>query len=271
MKYAIHITDMTAGELATVAAFLESIGASPATANGPKGRQTIAELAAATGATPAQPTSPTPPAAADPFAAPAATPAPPPGIPASRDPGTPQVTAAGEIDSKGFPHNPEFHADSKRKNADGSWAKRKGVNKDACAAWEASFTAGQSPAPAPTAAPASVVPTAEQINAMHGVTTPPNGHTVVTAPPASTVPAADPFAAPSAPPAPPAPVAEKKRVTYAEWYGLYSNLLSAGKISPEKYSEIAARYGALDNAMVFMQNDDARANCYAEFEALAAA
>lgn len=274
MKYAITISDMTAADLAAVTAFLNSKGAENATLTNGKGRQAVAELAAAAGATPSTPPAqqqPAPPVVTgDPFAAPPANiPAP----PASNDPGTPQVTpAAGEIDSKGIPYNPEFHAESRRKNNDGSWAKRKGVDKAGVAAYEARF-AGRAPS------------STEQINAAFGVTTPPNGHTVVTAPPASTVaapPAADPFAAPAAqpavpapapqtPPAPPAAAAAPREVTYNEWFTMYNNLLTAGKMTPQQYSEIATRYGALDNSMVFMNDNSARARSFAEFEALAAA
>jgi hypothetical protein len=282
MEFAITITKMTAAQMATVSAYLESLGAQPATPTNGKGRQAVAELAAAVGATPAphQPTAPAqqtppPPPVADPFAAQNPPPPPPPGAPVAGPTG-PIGTAApttGEIDSKGIPHNPEFHAETKRKNNDGSWAKRKGVNKDACAAWEASLTSRPPVAPPAQHQPAATVaPTAEQINAMHGAPAQPNGHTV---PSTSTVPVADPFAAapqtppPPAPPAPPAPA--PVAVSYGQWFTMYQNLMTAGKLSPETYTEIAGRYGAIEDLMKFQKDDDARAKSYAEFEALAAA
>lgn len=279
MKYAITISDLTDDERRKISAFLDSMGAQSATPANGKGRQAVAELAAATGATIAQ-QQPAAPPVADPFAG--QTPPPPPPPPAAPAqpqapamPGVPMQSppaAGAEIDSKGIPHNPEFHAETKRKNNDGSWAKRKGVNKEACAAWEASL-AGRTPT-APT------TPTTDQINAMHGAPGQPNGHTVVTDPFAGqtviSAPPSDPFAAPAptapvAPPAPPAPAPAAEPVSYGQWYTLYSNLLAAGKMTPETYTEIAGRYGAVEDVMKFQRDDAARANCFAEFQALAAA
>jgi hypothetical protein len=254
LKFAIHIDDMTASELAAVTAFITSIGASPVA-------RTVTELAAATTQ---QPSPPPPPA---------------PNMPAPPALGAPLAPVGGipQYDSRGLPHNPAFYADSKRQNADGSWAKRKGVDKAACDAWEASVPRGtpatpqQPPAPpvgnvplpaasvSPANAPSSVSPTAAEINAKFAPGLPPQGAN------------GDPFAAPAQPAAPPAPPAPPVEVTYAAWHQMYMNLMTAGKITPEKYAEIAGRYNAVEDPMTFMNNAASRAACYREFEALAAA
>jgi hypothetical protein len=51
---------------------------------------------------------------------------------------------------------------------------------------------------------------------------------------------------------------------------MYQSLLVAGKMSPEKYAEIAGRYGALEDVMMFMNNPAARAASYQEFQTIAA-
>jgi hypothetical protein len=290
MKFAIQITDIDSPEqLAAVTAALVSIGVKPATLTGPKGQRAVAELAAATGAT--MQTPPPPPTAApyvppvpmspapDPFATPAAPAMPQPPAPVPH-PGATAPTAAPELDSRGVPHNPEFHADSKRKVGNDVWAKRKGVYQDACAAWEAQFTGRTQQPAAPAPAPTAAAPTAAELNAKFAPGLPPQG---------ATVPSADPFATPAIapeippapmvtaqpaapqPPAPPAPVAEVRKVSYEQWHSLYSNLLVGGKLSPEKYAEIASRHGAVEDPMKFFENEDARAASYAEFEKLAAA
>jgi hypothetical protein len=269
MKYAIEIQDMTAAELAAVTAFLTSLGASPVT----KTSKVVAELAAATGVTgggAADATAPTitpPPAMIPPPA-----PAPAPQVvtdPFSAPP--PTAGAGGELDARGVPHNPTFHAETKRKNGDGSWAKRKGVDKDGCARYEAQYiTAGPNQAPTPPAGiPAPVMTTTPAPSAAE-TTAKFAPHLVQ--PPVVTPPAGDPFAAPAptpaapAAPTPPAPALEE--VTYNQWYELYMNLLTAGKISPEQYTAIAERYGAIENTMKFMDDADARARSYADMMAL---
>jgi len=247
---------MTANELAAVTAFITSIGATPVS-------RTVAELAATTTQ---QPPAPPPPA---------------PNMPAPPALGAPLAPVGGipHYDSRGLPHNPAFYADSKRQNADGSWAKRKGVDKAACDAWEASVPRGtpaapqQPPAPAAPAQPdragqpgPAPAPTAAEINAKFAPGLPPQGGA-----------GGDPFAAPApnaqpaAPVAPPAPPAPPVEVTYAAWHQMYMNLMTAGKITPEKYAEIAGRYNAVEDPMTFMNNAVSRAACYREFETLAAA
>lgn len=274
MRYAIHIEDMTADELTAVTNFIQSMGAAPAARDKHKVSQTVAELAAATGAAPSSPppappvnypgTIPGAPVGADPFAAPAAPPAAP----------------AGDVDSRGIPHNPQFHADSRRQNKDGSWARRKGVNKEACDAWEASAT--RTPAAPPAGIPAPLAPptTAPVAHPNPAEVTAKFAPHLAGQPNGATVPApagTDPFAAPAAPPAPPAPpapaapvVEDLPEVSYAEWHQLYSNLIAGGKMTAEKYTEIAERYGAVENPMVFNDQPDARNRSYRDMMALAA-
>lgn len=261
MKYQISITDMTREELFAVSNMLASMGATPVSTDpttADRLNRVVGEIAARSGATPSTPTPPpsAPPLApvADPFTAPAAPIQPP-----------APVGEAPAFDSRGYPHNPQFHAESKRQNKDGSWALRKGVDKDGLTKWETTI-ATQPPAPTvPTPPPASApAPTAAQLNAQFAPHLAPVADPF-TAPPA---PVAAPLA-PPAPPAPPAPVTVKS-VTYAQWHSMYMNLVTAGKMTPEKYSDIATRYGADENPMKFSDDDTARALCYAEFEALAA-
>lgn len=264
MRFSISIQDMTSEELAAVSGFITSMGGKPTTLSSPKTRQTVAELAAATGAQ-----APT----ADPFAAPA------PQAPAAQTPPPPPPGAGVEVDSRGIPHNPEFHADSKRKNNDGSWAKRKGVDKGACEAWEGSFAgnapqtpppppppvqAAQTPPPPPP--PPGAAPTAAETTAKFAphLAGTPNGAA-----------SPDPFAAvtpPPPPPPPPAPVEEEiPTVDYATWHQLYMSLYTTGKLTPEKYTEIADPLGGIEDQMKFFNDEVARGKCYAEFQKLAAA
>lgn len=256
MRFAISITDMTAAELVAVSSFVASMDGTPV-------ERTVAELATMTPPrAPApmmgipQPGAPTP--VHDPFAAPQM---PQPGSGAPTPPPAPAPIPTHDV--RGVPHNPEFHAESKRQTKEGRWARRKGVDGDACDRWEASVSRGAPSVPqTPPPAPAAPAPTAAEINAQFAPGLPPQGAT-----------APDPFAAPAAPQAPtpppaPAPLAD---VTYATWHGMYMSLLTAGKMTPEKYTEIATRYGAVEDVMKFMNDADARARSYRDFEALAAA
>jgi hypothetical protein len=270
MKFAIEIQDMSQAELAAVTAFLTGMGAKPTGMS-----KTIAELAAATGAapaeTPAPMVAPTPgPAFNAPVGIPAPAPAPAPQVVTDPFSAPPPAGANGELDVRGVPHNPTFHAETKRKNGDGSWAKRKGVDKDGCARYEAQFI-GARPTimTPPTAAPTTPAPSAAETTAKFAP------H-LVTPPAAAPSPTGDPFAAPAAapsvppvtntPPAPPTPALEE--VTYNQWYELYMNLLTAGKITPEQYTTIAERYGAIENTMKFMDDAQARAASYADMMVL---
>lgn len=262
MRFSIYIEDMTSDELATVSNFVTSMGGKQ---TNPKTRQTVAELAAATGAG-GVPQAP----AGDPFAAPA------PQVPVTTQtpppPPPPPPGAGVEVDSRGIPHNPQFHADSKRKNNDGSWAKRKGVDKDACEAWEGSFAGNAPQTPPPPPPPPGTTLTAAETTAKFAphLAGMPNGAA-----------SPDPFAAPNPepaavtpppPPPPPAPVEQEiPSVDYAEWHRMYMSLYTTGRLTPEKYTEIADPLGGIEDQMKFFNDEVARGKCYAEFLKLTSA
>lgn len=64
----------------------------------------------------------------------------------------PVATASADVDSRGVPYHPDFHAartsDTGGKNPDGSWKKRRGHDKVALATYEAPYL-GQTVAPMP--------------------------------------------------------------------------------------------------------------------------
>lgn len=295
MKFAISIEDMTADEMATVSTFLTSMGAKPVITANPKTKQTVAELAALTGAGQTPPPPPPAPGTADPFAiagnvqhqnASPVTQTPPP---------PPPPPLGGELDSRGLPHNPQFYADSKRTNKDGSWAKRKGVDAAACEAWERVTLAGKagagqtpppppppvthppvpaSPTPPPPPALPADHPSAAEVTAKFAphLAGQPNGAAVAP----STAPAgisSDPFASvPPAPPLPPplgAPEEEIPNVTYPEWHQLYMSLMTTGKLTAAIYTEIADPLGGIEDQMKFYNDAEARGKCYARFMTLA--
>lgn len=235
MKFAITITDMDASDLAAVTQFLAARGAHPVEeSHTAVPSRTVAELAAATGAT---------------LNTPKAAPAP---------QSAPDMSA---LDSRGIPYNPAFHAPSGRRNADGSWAAKKGYDKAAYQAWIDSLPAVQQ-APAP----ARAEPVTQQAPAPVQAPVP--------AQPVEQPPAAAPIVDPTMtfPAAPPAPVVAEPApdVDYQTWYAKYQELISSGKLSPEAYMDIANRYGATENPLTFFQNDRARAESYREMIALAA-
>ena len=83
--------------------------------------------------------------------------------------GAPAVAAgllaeqAEETDSTGAEWNPELHASTKSKNADGTWKKRRGAAQvaEATAAWDAGLAQAAATPPVPPVPPAA--PTAEPI------------------------------------------------------------------------------------------------------------
>lgn len=282
MRFSIYIEDMTSDELATVSNFVTSMGGKQ---TNPKTRQTVAELAAATGAG-GVPQAP----AGDPFAAAAnvqhqnAAPA----TPQTQTPPPPPPPPPGagvEVDSRGIPHNPQFHADSKRKNNDGSWAKRKGVDKDACEAWEGSFAGNAPQTPPPPPPPVQAAQAPQTPPPPPGTTLTAAETTAKFAPHLAGMPngaaSPDPFAAPNPepaavtpppPPPPPAPVEQEiPSVDYAEWHRMYMSLYTTGRLTPEKYTEIADPLGGIEDQMKFFNDEVARGKCYAEFLKLTSA
>jgi hypothetical protein len=48
-----------------------------------------------------------------------------------------------ELDTRGVPYHPQFHAETRKRNADGSWARRRNHDRAAADAYEAPFLATQ--------------------------------------------------------------------------------------------------------------------------------
>ena len=195
-----------------------------------------------------------------------------PGIPASNDPGTPPLLPAGEDkrepapkgathDIRGVPYNGDFH--SPRFNSDGSWAKRRGHDKDAAAAFEAPYLAPKSAAPqaAPstgatmgniatgTASPAANAPTA-------GIGQPGNVST------ASAYPSAP--AAMTAPAAAPAPQAFQVP-TVDTYRDLWVGLCRDQKVTGAHEDYIRRTYGGHPCAEEVMGDEAKRAAIFALF------
>lgn len=61
--------------------------------------------------------------------------------PATASPSVSSTPAAPDLDARGVPHHPEFHAPGKGKTKAGNWARKKGVDQDACDAYEKQFAA----------------------------------------------------------------------------------------------------------------------------------
>ncbi len=147
---------------------------------------------------------------------PTLTPAPPPVVtPASPAPAIP-VTNTLELDKDGLPWDERIHSSSKKKKNDGTWVRRKGVDKDSIPAIEAELKASVA-GTLPTTPEAVVIPetpfpipngpTTNEPTPMPELAAP----TLTPAPAAPPVPptpepvAAPPAAAPAAPPVPPTP------------------------------------------------------------------
>lgn len=127
------------------------------------------------------------------------------------EPVVPNETGA-EIDSAGVPWNADFHATTKGTNNDGTWKKKRGVDKAAAATYEAQFSA-----PTPVATPEPEVPTAQIPQVTPTVETP-----VAPAPAMPTIPM------PGLPTAPAAPV----EMTDVPWEQVV-----------QKFQEVVAQFG----------------------------
>lgn len=153
--------------------------------------QPVVDDAAAAFGVPAAPL-----ALSTPAIAAASTVAPPPPAntaPITTTPGVASSVAGVDLDAKGFPWDNRIHAGTKRKNADGSWTAKRGVDPALVATVEAELRqvmgaapaaplAPAVPAPPPTAPIAPVVVSAPQVTA-------PPAPAVVPAAPAGEVPA----------------------------------------------------------------------------------
>lgn len=154
------------------------------------GQPVVDEAAAAFGVPPAPLAVSTPAIAAGSIVAP-----PPPAntAPITTTPGVASSAAGVDLDAKGFPWDNRIHAGTKRKNADGSWTAKRGVDPTLVATVEAELRqvmgaapaaplAPAVPAPPPTAPIAPVAVSAPQVTA-------PPAPAVVPAAPAGEVPA----------------------------------------------------------------------------------
>lgn len=65
-----------------------------------------------------------------------------------------------ELDSEGFPWSHEIHAESRSKNQDGSWRKKRGVKDEVYEGTKQQMRAMMGGVPAPTASPSTPAPTA---------------------------------------------------------------------------------------------------------------
>lgn len=139
------------------------------------------------------------------------------------------VTTAVELDKNGIPWDERIHAGTKRKNADGTWSLKKGVDKELAAQIIAEYQSAPA-APATTTVPAAP--------AKPGVPTPP-------APPAAP---AKP-GVPAAPAAPAAPKAEEAGPTVKAArlsnvlindMGVDYDLVIAGVLAPRGYDQFGS-------------------------------
>lgn len=135
------------------------------------------------------------------------------------------VTTTVELDKNGIPWDERIHAGTKRKNADGTWSLKKGVDKELAAQIIAEYQSA-----APTTATVQATPAAP---AKPGVPTPP-------APPAAP-------AKPGVPPAPPkaedaGPTVKAARLsnTLINDMGVDYDLVIAGVLTPRGYDQFGS-------------------------------
>lgn len=126
-----------------------------------------------------------------------------------------------ELDKNGIPWDERIHAGTKRKNADGTWSLKKGVDKELAAQIIAEY---QSAAPATT-----TVPAAPAAPAKPGVPTPP-------APPAAPVPPAP----PKAEDAGPTVKAARLSNVLINDMGVDYDLVIAGVLAPRGYDQFGS-------------------------------
>lgn len=137
------------------------------------------------------------------------------------------VTTAVELDKNGIPWDERIHAGTKRKNADGTWSLKKGVDKELAAQIIAEYQS------APAAPATTTVPAAPAAPAKPGVPTPP-------APPAAP-------AKPGVPAAPAKPEEAGPTVKAARLSNVLINdmgvdydLVIAGVLAPRGYDQFGS-------------------------------
>jgi hypothetical protein len=129
-------------------------------------------------------------------------------------------TEVPEVDANGMPWDPDIHAATKSKKADGTWVARRGKSEEAAAALAAFKAGGAGVEPPADVPPAAEEPTAAPVTGM------PNASAPVAGMPTATAPADMP---------PP--------VTNEQMIENVTRLMSSGKLSQEDYAEILTRHG----------------------------
>lgn len=197
------------------------------------GQPVVDEAAAAFGVPPVPLVVSTPAIAAGSIVAP-----PPPAntAPITTTPGVASSVAGVDLDAKGLPWDNRIHAGTKRKNADGSWTAKRGVDPALVAQVEAELRQVMGAAPAAPLAPAAAFP----VQPAAPVTTP-------TAGPASSAVAvpAPPPAAPVVQP-PPAPLGEvpaDARAQFVALVGRASAAIQGQKVTQAEVNQCCADAG----------------------------
>lgn len=147
-----------------------------------------------------------------------------PAVPPATSAPTASVPPSGSLDSRGFPWDERIHSGNRKTNADGTWAKRRGVQKIVTSKVENEYraqgfgVAGAAPAPAPAA-----------------VTPPPSA---VTPPPAAAVTPPPPVAAP------PAPAADPQ--AFVNLVNHLGTLLSGGELTQAQVAQAVQAMGLVN-------------------------
>jgi hypothetical protein len=155
----------------------------------------------------------------------------PPAAPSAPSAAAAHVTAgAVDVDKHGLPWDARIHAGTKRKNADGTWTAKRGVEDAVVAQVEVELRQlmnipGPAVAPAPVAAPVPNVPTGA----------------AVTPPPAPPIVQAAPAAVPG--------------VDFAQLAALVGQLIPAGRLTQEKLQEIVSGFGLPNFGLMFNRPD----------------
>lgn len=156
--------------------------------------------------------------------------------PITTTPGVASSVAGVDLDAKGLPWDNRIHAGTKRKNADGSWTAKRGVDPTLVATVEAELRQVMGAAPASPLAPAAAFP----VQPAAPVTTP-------TAGPASSAVAvpAPPPAAPvvQPPPAPSGEVPADARAQFVALVGRASAAIQGQKVTQAEVNQCCADAG----------------------------
>ena len=150
-----------------------------------------------------------------------------------------------ELDKDGLPWDSRIHVESKNKNADGRWRKKRNLDAAVAAQVEAELRQVMGAAPAPLAQ--GVAPVTTPVSVAASTTVPPAPTGAVpqpVAPPPAPAPVAG--AAPSMPAAPsaaPGEVPADARQQFVGLVGRASAAIQAGKVSQAEVTQICAAAG----------------------------